>query len=47
MPRGTVSAWGDDYGNRVDRFNGGVAFVSDMGNGKAASGRPSIIQGRG
>jgi len=47
VPRGTVSAWGDDYGNRVDRFNGGVAFVSDMGNGKAASGRPSIIQGRG
>jgi hypothetical protein len=24
-----------------------VAFVSDMGSGKAASGRPSIIQGRG
>ena len=45
--RGTVSAWGDDYGNRVDRFNGGVAFVSDMGSGKTASGRPSIIQGRG
>ncbi|RYZ09704.1 MAG: rhamnogalacturonan lyase [Myxococcales bacterium] len=45
--RGTVSAWGDAYGNRVDRHNGGVAFVSDMGNGKAASGRPSIIQGRG
>lgn len=47
VPRGTVSAWGDSYGNRVDRFNGGVAFVSDMGSGKAASGRPSIIQGRG
>lgn len=47
VPRGTVSAWGDTYGNRVDRFNGGVAFVSDMGSGKAASGRPSIIQGRG
>jgi rhamnogalacturonan endolyase len=47
VPRGTVSSWGDDYGNRVDRFNGGVAFVSDMGSGKAASGRPSIIQGRG
>jgi rhamnogalacturonan endolyase len=47
VPRGTVSAWGDDYGNRVDRFNGGVAFVSDSGAGKAASGRPSIIQGRG
>jgi len=47
VPRGTVSSWGDSYGNRVDRFNGGVAFVSDMGSGKAASGRPSIIQGRG
>ncbi|MDF3068454.1 MAG: hypothetical protein K0R38_4055 [Polyangiaceae bacterium] len=45
--RGTVSAWGDGYGNRVDRHNGGVAFVSDTGTGKAASGRPSIIQGRG
>ena len=47
VQRGTVSGWGDDYGNRVDRFNGGVAFVSDSGSGKAASGRPSIIQGRG
>jgi rhamnogalacturonan endolyase len=47
VPRGTVSSWGDSYGNRVDRFNGGVAFVSDMGAGKAASGRPSIITGRG
>jgi rhamnogalacturonan endolyase len=47
VPRGTVSGWGDSYGNRVDRFNGGFAFVSDSGSGKAASGRPSIIQGRG
>jgi rhamnogalacturonan endolyase len=47
VQRGTVSSWGDDYGNRVDRFNGGVAFVSDSGSGKTASGRPSIIQGRG
>ncbi len=47
VPRGTVSSWGDNYGNRVDRFNGGVAFVSDTGSGKEASGRPSIIQGRG
>ena len=45
VPRGTVSSWGDDYGNRVDRFNGGAAFVKDGGN--AASGRPSIIQQRG
>jgi len=43
----TVSSWGDAYGNRVDRFNGGAAFVSDSGSGKKASGRPSIIQGRG
>jgi rhamnogalacturonan endolyase len=45
VPRGTVSSWGDDYGNRVDRFNGGAAFVSD--SGKTASGRPSIITQRG
>jgi rhamnogalacturonan endolyase len=42
-----VSAWGDNYGNRVDRFNGGAAFVSDTGNGKTATGRPSIIMQRG
>jgi hypothetical protein len=47
VPRGTVSAWGDSYGNRVDRHNGGMAFVSDTGSGKTATGRPSIIQGRG
>jgi len=47
VPRGTVSSWGDSYGNRVDRFNGGMAFVSDTGSGKTATGRPSIIQGRG
>ena len=45
--RGTVTAWGDDYGNRVDRFNGGAAFVSDTGSGQTASGRPSIIAQRG
>jgi rhamnogalacturonan endolyase len=44
VPRGTVSSWGDDYGNRVDRFNGGMAFVKDNGT---ATGRPSIIQQRG
>lgn len=47
VPRGTVSSWGDSYGNRVDRFNGGFAFVSDSGSGKTATGKPSIIQGRG
>jgi hypothetical protein len=42
-----VTSWGDGYGNRVDRFNGGMAFVSDTGTGKTATGRPSIIQQRG
>lgn len=45
VPRGTVSSWGDDYGNRLDRYNGGFAFVSD--SGKTGSGRPSIITQRG
>ena len=44
VPRGTVSSWGDAYGNRVDRFNGGIAFVKDGGT---ATGLPSIIQQRG
>jgi hypothetical protein len=38
-PRGTVSAWGDDYGNRVDRFLAGVAYL----DGK----RPTLIMTRG
>ena len=42
--RGTVSSWGDSYGNRVDRFNAGVAFVKEGGT---ATGRPSIIAQRG
>ncbi|GAA5171690.1 rhamnogalacturonan lyase [Viridibacterium curvum] len=37
--RGTVSSWGDNYGNRVDRFLGGVAYL----DGK----RPSAIFSRG
>jgi hypothetical protein len=37
--RGTVSAWGDNYGNRVDRFNAGVAYL----DGK----KPSAIFCRG
>jgi rhamnogalacturonan endolyase len=45
VPRGTVSDWGDSYGNRLDRYNGGFAFVSD--SGKTATGRPSIITQRG
>ncbi len=38
-PRGTVSDWGDDYGNRVDRFLAGVAYL----DGK----RPSLVMARG
>ncbi len=37
--RGTVSSWGDNYGNRVDRFLAGTAYV----NGSY----PSIIMARG
>lgn len=37
--RGAVSDWGDNYGNRVDRFLAGVAYV----DGK----RPSMIFSRG
>src|SRR5215204_611818 len=38
-PRGTVSAWGDSYGNRVDRFLAGIAYL----DGK----RPSLVMARG
>jgi rhamnogalacturonan endolyase len=38
-PRGDVRAWGDDYGNRVDRFLACVAFL----DGK----RPSLVFSRG
>lgn len=37
--RGTVSSWGDNYGNRVDRFLGGVAYLDGS--------RPSLIMARG
>ena len=37
--RGTVTAWGDNYGNRVDRFIAAVAYVDGA--------RPSLIMGRG
>jgi rhamnogalacturonan endolyase len=37
--RGTVSSWGDSYGNRVDRFLAGTAYL----DGK----RPSMIFSRG
>ncbi|MFJ2115171.1 rhamnogalacturonan lyase [Streptomyces sp. NPDC087850] len=38
-PRGTVSSWGDSYGNRVDRFLAGTAYLD--GN------KPSLIMARG
>jgi rhamnogalacturonan endolyase len=38
-PRGVVGAWGDTYGNRVDRFLGGVAYLDGR--------RPSLIMSRG
>lgn len=37
--RGTVSAWGDSYGNRVDRFLAGIAYLDGR--------RPSLIMARG
>ncbi len=37
--RGTVSSWGDKYGNRVDRFWGSVAYVDGV--------HPCVITGRG
>lgn len=44
VPRGKVGDWGDEYGNRLDRYNGGIAFVKEGGK---ATGQPSIIQNRG
>ncbi|WP_273652639.1 cellulose binding domain-containing protein [Cellulomonas fimi] len=38
-PRGTVSSWGDSYGNRVDRFLAGTAYLDGV--------RPSIVMARG
>ena len=38
-PRGTVSSWGDSYGNRVDRFLAGTAYLDGT--------RPSIVMARG
>lgn len=47
VPRGTVSSWGDSYGNRVDRFLASVGFVSDQGGSGKGSGRPAILMARG
>ncbi|OYP10543.1 hypothetical protein CFC35_40830 [Streptomyces sp. FBKL.4005] len=38
-PRGTVSSWGDSYGNRVDRFLAATAYLDGR--------RPSVIMARG
>ncbi len=38
-PRGNVGAWGDNYGNRVDRFLAGVAYLDGV--------TPSLIMARG
>ncbi|MBO4270011.1 cellulose binding domain-containing protein [Microbispora triticiradicis] len=38
-PRGTVSSWGDSYGNRVDRFLAATAYLDGA--------RPSLIMSRG
>lgn len=39
VPRGNVSDWGDKYGNRVDRFNSGIAYLDGV--------HPSAIYNRG
>lgn len=39
LQRGSVSSWGDSYGNRVDRFLAGVAYLDGV--------RPSIVMARG
>ncbi len=39
VPRGKVSDWGDNYGNRVDRFNSGIAYLDGV--------HPSAVYNRG
>ena len=39
VPRGDVSSWGDNYGNRVDRFNSGIAYLDGV--------HPTAIYNRG
>ncbi|MFD3915329.1 rhamnogalacturonan lyase [Streptomyces sp. NPDC058603] len=38
-PRGSVASWGDSYGNRVDRFLAGTAYLDGS--------NPSLIMARG
>lgn len=45
--RGTVNDWGDNYGNRVDRFLASVGFVSDGEGSGRGSGRPALLMARG
>ena len=40
VPRGTVSSWGDNYGNRVDRFLATAAYLDNTGYA-------SIVMARG
>ncbi|MDP0500459.1 MAG: hypothetical protein Q7P63_10195 [Verrucomicrobiota bacterium JB022] len=37
--RGSLTVWGDTYGNRVDRFNAGIAYFDGV--------RPSVYAARG
>jgi rhamnogalacturonan endolyase len=39
VPRGTVSSWGDSYGNRVDRFLATIAYLDGV--------HPSLVMCRG
>ena len=39
VPRGNIGSWGDNYGNRVDRFNSGIAYLDGV--------HPSAIYNRG
>ncbi|MFC1641489.1 rhamnogalacturonan lyase [Myxococcota bacterium] len=47
VARGRVDDWGDNYGNRSDRFLSSAAIVSDTGTGQDTSGRPVALMGRG
>jgi len=38
-PRGNIRDWGDSYGNRVDRFQAGVAYLDGV--------HPSVVMTRG
>ena len=38
-PRGDINAWGDNYGNRMDRFLAAVAYLDGV--------RPSVVMARG